>query len=57
MTPTEYVGLALAAIQIAQMIRNMAQEKVEQDETLTPEQKKELLARVDAAMLPVTKIE
>lgn len=57
MTPAEYIAAAIAIAQLARMAQDMARDKVEKDETLTPEQKEELLARVDAAMLPVTKIE
>jgi len=57
MNSTEIAALAIAAIQIANIIRKMAQEKVEEDENLTLDQKRELIARIDAAMASVSKIE
>lgn len=57
MGPLEMIALAVAAYNVANQIKAMATKEVEKDETLSPEQKKEYLARIEAAQAGVTKIE
>lgn len=57
MKAADLIALAVAAIGLANQLRLLAMEETDKDETLTPEQKQQFLARISAAQNSVTKIE